>query len=179
MDSYRLNGSSDCPISMANIHIGITDLTAACQEILSDAFRQMKNRSSWDLNCPVVVLDARNQPPRQVQIGVGGVGGVVPVSTAIEDPLIREWLELSAELDQPEDAQKQMLDRFGQDFEDSYTNFQEEKIQKGGCLIGTDDLTKFVHQSRSVFPDQIAVLAVLPGLKDYQWSVEQFSWKPD
>ena len=164
---------------MADVNIKITDLTAVCHEILSDVFRQMKNRSSWDLNCPVVILDARNQPPRQVQIGVGGVGGVVPVSTAIEDPLIREWLELSTDRDHPEDSQKEMLHQYGKDFEESYTNFQEEKIQKGGCLIGTDDLTSFVQQSRSIFPHQIAVLAVLPGSREYQWSVAKFCWKPD
>ncbi|WP_392349920.1 hypothetical protein [Parasynechococcus sp.] len=163
---------------MANLEITITELTSICREVLEDAYLQMRNRASWDLNCPVVVVDARHQPPRQVQIGVGGVGGVVPVSTAIENPLIREWLEISAEVAQPQEAMDEMLSRYASDFSDAYADFQDEKIRKGGCLIGSDDLAAFVNQSRTAYPEKIAVLAVLPGAEEHQWSVIPFSWTP-
>lgn len=163
---------------MANLEISITDLALVCRDVLEDAFRQMKNRASWDLNCPVVILDARHQPPRQVQIGVGAVGGVVPVSTAIEHPLVREWLELSGEMDQPQEAMADMLNRYGDAFRDAHADFQDEKIRKGGCLIGADDLAAFVNQSRTVYPNKIAVLAILPGADEHQWSVIPFGWTP-
>ena len=62
------------------------DSACCCHEVLSDAFRQMRNRAAWDLNCPVVIIDARDQPPRQVQVGVGSVGGVVLVQQPSRTP---------------------------------------------------------------------------------------------
>ena len=163
---------------MANLEITINELVMVCRDVLEDAFRQMKNRSGWDLNCPVVVVDAREQPPRQVQIGVGGVGGVVPVSTAIEHPLVRQWLELSTELEEPQQAMEEMIDRYGDAFSDAYADFQEEKMRKGGCLMGADDLASFVARSRSDYPEKMAVLAILPGAEAHQWRVIPFGWRP-
>ena len=59
---------------------------------MSDAGRELRNRAEWDLQCPVVVIDARNIPRRVVKTCVRGLTGTITTSDVIDDPLMRKFL---------------------------------------------------------------------------------------
>ena len=60
---------------------------------MSEAGRELRNRSVWDLQCPVVIIDARSTPNRVVRTSVRGVTGAIATSNVIDDPLMRSFLE--------------------------------------------------------------------------------------
>ena len=87
-------------------------------------------------------------------------------------------MELTTELEEPQQAMEEMIVRYCDAFSDAYADFQEEKMRKGGILMGSDDLASFVARLRSEYPEKMAVLAILPGAEAHKWRAIPFGWRP-
>ena len=55
----------------------VRQLINGLRDHMSEAGRELRNRSTWDLQCPVVVIDARSEPNRVVRTStsVRGITG--------------------------------------------------------------------------------------------------------
>ena len=71
----------------------VRQLISALRDDMSEAGRELKNRSAWDLQCPIVIIDARTNPHRIVRTSVRGITGAIATSNVIDDPLMRSFFE--------------------------------------------------------------------------------------
>ena len=55
----------------------IRQLINELRDDMSEAGRELRNRSTWDLQCPVVIIDARSEPNRVVRTSVRGITGAL------------------------------------------------------------------------------------------------------
>ena len=71
----------------------VRQLINELRDDMSEAGRELRNRSTWDLQCPVVIIDARTEPNRVVRTSVRGITGAIATSNVIDDPLMRSFLD--------------------------------------------------------------------------------------
>ena len=71
----------------------VRQLINELRDHMSEAGRELRNRSTWDLQCPVVIIDARTKPNRVVRTSVRGITGAIATSNVIDDPLMRSFLD--------------------------------------------------------------------------------------
>ena len=72
-------------------------LVAECRPSFVEAARKLKETENWDFTCPCVVMDGRTDEVKVSVVGVGSVANVVPASSAIDSPEVKEWIEIATE----------------------------------------------------------------------------------
>ena len=85
----------------------VRELITELRDEMSDAARELRNRANWDLQCPVVVIDARTRPRRVLKTSVGGLTGAITTSNIIDSPLLRTFLMRCREI-----GSEEALDEF-------------------------------------------------------------------
>ena len=143
-----------------NDHL-VRQLISALRDDMSEAGRELKNRSAWDLQCPIVIIDARTNPHRIVRTSVRGVTGAIATSNVIDDPLMRSFLERFREVGADEALDEFMHGSEAERFAALWDIYNDETQQQGLAVWSHSDAAKFVLKSKSCFDDgQLACIAI-------------------
>ena len=142
----------------------VRQLINELRDDMSEAGRELRNRSTWDLQCPVVIIDARTEPNRVVRTSVRGITGAIATSNVIDDPLMRSFLvrfrEVGADEALDEFLQGPEADRFSE----LWDIYNDEAQQQGLAVWSHSDAAKFVLKSKTCFDDgQLACVAITSG----------------
>ena len=79
---------------MDDPNLVVRQLIYELRDDLTEAGRELRNRSTWDLQCPVVIIDARSEPKRIVRTSVRGITGAIATSNVIDDPLMLSLIHI-------------------------------------------------------------------------------------
>ena len=136
-------------------------LITELRDDMSEAGRELRNRSAWDLQCPVVIIDARNHPSRMVRTSVRGITGAIATSNVIDEPLMRSFLERFREVGADEALDEFMHGSEAERFAELWDIYNDEAHQQGLPVWSHSDAAKFVLKSKSCFDDgQLACIAI-------------------
>lgn len=139
-------------------------LITELRDDLSEAGRELTNRSAWDLQCPVVIIDARTDPNRVVRTSVRGITGAIATSNVIDDPLMRCFLERFREVGADEALDEFLQGSEGERFAELWEVYSDEADQQGLAVWSHNDAAKFVLKSKTCFNDgQLACVAITSG----------------
>ena len=139
----------------------VRQLISALRDDMSEARRELKNRSAWDLQCPIVIIDARTNPHRIVRTSVRGVTGAIATSNVIDDPLMRSFLERFREVGADEALDEFMHGSEAERFAELWDIYNDETQQQGLAVWSHSDAAKFVLKSKSCFDEgQLACIAI-------------------
>ena len=128
---------------------------------MSEAGRELRNRSIWDLQCPVVVIDARTTPNRVVRTSVRGITGAIATSNVIDDPLMCRFLKRFREVGADEALDEFLQGPEGERFAELWEIYNDEVGQQGLAVWSHSDAAKFVIKSKRCFDDgQLACVAI-------------------
>ena len=156
----------------------LTSLCSRHSSVLESSYKQLRSTDVWDLSSSVVLIDNRRTDSQATIVPVGGLSNVVPVSTTIDNELLKGWIELSSKVG-AEEAMNQYLDEHGEAWAEAYQAFADERESRGSMLMGTDDLTAFISRSKDTYPDDLAVLVMMVTNQENEWTLVQFSWRPE
>jgi len=136
-------------------------LISELRDEMSEAGRELRNRSSWDLQCPVVVIDARIIPNRVVKTSVRGITGAIATSNVIDDPLMRSFLDRFREVGADEALDEFLEGPEGERFAELWDIYNDEAQLQGLAVWSHSDAAKFVIKSKTCFDDgQLACVAI-------------------
>ena len=139
----------------------VRQLITELRDDMSEAGRELRNRSAWDLQCPVIVIDARNHPSRVVRTSVRGITGTIATSNVIDEPLMRSFLERFREVGADEALDEFMHGSEAERFAELWDIYNDEAHQQGLPVWSHSDAAKFVLKSKSCFGDgQLACIAI-------------------
>ena len=139
----------------------IRRLISELRDEMSEAGRELRNRSSWDLQCPVVVIDARIIPNRVVKTSVRGITGAIATSNVIDDPLMRSFLDRFREVGADEALDEFLEGPEGERFAELWDTYNDEAQLQGLAVWSHSDAAKFVIKSKTCFDDgQLACVAI-------------------
>ena len=139
----------------------VWQLISALRDDMSEAGRELKNRSAWDLQCPIVIIDARTNPHRIVRTSVRGITGAIATSNVIDDPLMRSFLERFREVGADEALDEFMHGSEAERFAELWDIYNDETQQQGLAVWSHSDAAKFVLKSKSCFDEgQLACIAI-------------------
>ena len=139
----------------------VRQLISALRDDMSEAGRELKNRSAWDLQCPIVIIDARTNPHRIVRTSVRGITGAIATSNVIDDPLMRSFLERLREVGADEALDEFMHGSEAERFAELWDIYNDETQQQGLAVWSHSDAAKFVLKSKSCFDEgQLACIAI-------------------
>ena len=161
---------------MSNPALIVRKLVTELRDEMSDAARELSNRSSWDLQCPVIVIDARKIPRRVLKTSVRGLTGTITTSNVIDNPLLRSFLrrirEVGVEaahdecMNSPDSDQVFML----------WERYCEERRGLGMAVWSYSDAAKFALKSKQCFEQgEIACVAITEGSHGNDHGVLTFS----
>ena len=161
---------------MSNPALIVRKLVTELRDEMSDAARELRNRSSWDLQCPVIVIDARKIPRRVLKTSVRGLTGTITTSNVIDNPLLRLFLrrvrEVGVEaahdecMNSPDSDQVFML----------WERYSEERRGLGMAVWSYSDAAKFALKSKQCFEQgEIACVAITEGSHGNDHGVLTFS----
>ena len=139
----------------------VRQLITELRDDMSEAGRELRNRSAWDLQCPVVIIDARPHPSRIVRTSVRGITGAIATSNVIDEPLMRSFLERFREVGADEALDEFMHGSEAERFAELWDIYNDEAHQQGLPVWSHSDAAKFVLKSKSCFDDgQLACIAI-------------------
>ena len=139
----------------------VRQLITELRDDMSEAGRELRNRSAWDLQCPVIIIDARNHPSRMVRTSVRGITGAIATSNVIDEPLMRSFLERFREVGADEALDEFMHGSEAERFAELWDIYNDEAHQQGLPVWSHSDAAKFVLKSKSCFEDgQLACIAI-------------------
>ena len=139
-------------------------LISELRDDMSEAGRELRNRSAWDLQCPIVIIDARTNPHRIVRTSVRGITGAIATSNVIDDPLMRSFLERFREVGAEEALDEYLHGPEGERFAELWDIYNDEAQRQGLSVWSHTDAAKFVLKSRTCFDDgQLACVAITSG----------------
>ncbi len=139
----------------------VRQLISELRDDMSEAGLELRNRGAWDLQCPVVIIDARTKPNRIVRTSVRGVTGAIATSNVIDDPLMRSFFERFREVGPDEALDEFMHGSEAERFAELWETYNDEAQQQGLAVWSHSDAAKFVLKSKSCFDDgQLACIAI-------------------
>ena len=148
-------------LGMEEHRLLVRQLITELRDDMSEAGRELRNRSAWDLQCPVVIIDARNHPSRMVRTSVRGITGAIATSNVIDEPLMRSFLERFREVGADEALDEFMHCSEAERFAELWDIYNDEAHQQGLPVWSHSDAAKFVLKSKSCFEDgQLACIAI-------------------
>ena len=143
---------------------------------MSDAGRELRNRAEWDLQCPVVVIDARNIPRRVVKTCVRGLTGTITTSDVIDDPLMRKFLVRYRQIGEEVALNEFMSGTDAEQFAGLWERYKDERHAHGMAVWSHTDAAKFALKSKRCFQEgQLACVAITEGDEGEDHGVITFS----
>ena len=161
-----------------NIKRKLDTLIAKHRPVFIECSKRLSEKEAWSpVDCPVIVIDNRKPSSSAEICAIGSLASIVPASSAIDKPEIKEWLRL-ARANGHEEAFSEMLTRRGEDigcrFAESYGLFQAEQYAGVKSLWSTNDLSHFVMKTRESFPNAIGCVALFIGEDGKNYGVVTF-----
>ena len=142
----------------------VRQLINELRDDISEAGRELRNRNAWDLQCPVVIIDARTEPNRVVRTSVRGITGAIATSNVIDDPLMRSFLERFREIGADQALEEFLQGPEAERFAELWDVYTDEAQQQGLAVWSHSDAAKFVLKSKTCFDDgQLACVAITSG----------------
>tara|TARA_B100000925_G_scaffold255373_1_gene208710 strand:- start:109 stop:621 length:513 start_codon:yes stop_codon:yes gene_type:complete len=163
---------------MSNPALIVRKLVTELRDEMSDAARELRNRSSWDLQCPVIVIDARKIPRRVLKTSVRGLTGTITTSNVIDNPLLRSFLRRVRKVG-IEAAHEECRNSSDSDSERVFMlweRYSEERRGLGMAVWSYSDAAKFALKSKQCFEQgEIACVAITEGSDGDDHGVLTFS----
>ena len=142
----------------------VRQLINELRDDISEAGRELRNRNAWDLQCPVVIIDARTEPNRVVRTSVRGITGAIATSNVIDDPLMRSFLERFREIGADQALEEFLQGPEAERFAELWDVYTDEAQQQGLAVWSHSDAAKVVLKSKTCFCDgQLACVAITSG----------------
>jgi hypothetical protein len=142
----------------------VRKLITELRDEMSDAARELRNRAAWDLECPVVVIDARELPKRVLKTSVRGLTGTITTSNVIDNPLLRSFLARYWEVGAEEALDEFMNGPEAEHFSRLWDRYMEERHGQGMAVWSYSDAAKFALKSKQCFDaGEIACIAITEG----------------
>jgi len=161
---------------MEDTNTVVRRLVDELRDDMSEAALELRNRSGWDLQCPVVVIDARCRPSRVVKTSVRGLTGAMATSNVIDQPLMRLFLERFREIGADEALKEFLNGPEGVNFATLWELYTDEAQQQGLAVWSHTDAAKFVLKSKACFAEgQLACVAITAGQTPNAHDVLTFS----
>ena len=143
---------------------------------MSDATRELRNRASWDLHCPVIVIDARKHPMRVLKNSVLGITGTITTSNVIDNPLLRSFLARYKEVGADEAHDEFMHYQDAEHFSMLWDRYTDECHLHGLAVWLYSEAAKFALKSNQCFElGEIACVAITEGKETNDHGVLMFS----
>ena len=154
----------------------VRKLVAEHREEMSDAARELHNRSSWDLQCPVIVIDARKTPTRVLKTSVRGLTGTITTSNVIDHPILRSFLKRVREVGIQTARDEYMNTSESDQISMLWERYSEERLGLGLAVWSYSDAAKFAIKSKQCFQQgEIACVAIIEGSDGDDHGVLTFS----
>ena len=161
---------------MSNPALIVRKLVAEHREEMSDAARELHNRSSWDLQCPVIVIDARKTPTRVLKTSVRGLTGTITTSNVIDNPILRSFLKRVREVGIHTARDEYMKTSESDQISMLWERYSEERLGLGLAVWSYSDAAKFAIKSKQCFQQgEIACVAIIEGSGGNDHDVLTFS----
>lgn len=161
---------------MKDLTLVVRKLITELRDEMSDAAREVRNRSTWDLECPVVVIDARDNPKRVLKTSVRGLTGSITTSNVIDKPLLRSFLSRYREAGAEQALHEFMSGPNSEKFSKLWTQYLEERHKQGMAVWSYSDAAKFALKSKQCFEaGEIACIAITEGDEGNDHNVLTFS----
>ena len=161
---------------MSNPALIVRKLVAEHREEMSDAARELHNRSSWDLQCPVIVIDARKTPKRVLKTSVRGLTGTITTSNVIDNPILRSFLQRVREVGIHTARDEYMKTSESDQISMLWERYSAERLGLGLAVWSYSDAAKFAIKSKQCFQQgEIACVAIIEGSDGDDHGVLTFS----
>ena len=142
----------------------IQSLIKQCGLGLFDLACQVSAHSTWDLNLPVGVIDARRSTPKLTVTTIGTINSVVRASATIGHPLMRRFFERMEAVGVDQALNESNSGPQSEAFSDVWPAYREERRRGEAPMWCIEDATDFVMSSREALSDrEVACLAIFPG----------------
>lgn len=165
---------------MKDPNLIVRHLIIELREEMSDAARELRNRAAWDLQCPLIVVDARERPMRVLKTSVRGLTGTITTSNVIDDPLIRTFLRRHREIGGEKALAEFMSGPVATRFSILWDRYTDEYRHHGNAVWSYTDAAKFAVKSRQCFEKgEIACVAITEGNETEDHGVLTFSIDSD
>ena len=126
--------------------------------------RELKMRDGWDLGCPVMVIDTRQDPKRVIATTIRGVTGVITTSYVIDHPLMRVFMARHKEVGAGQAVTELINGPDGEEFAEVWESYVKERDERGLACWSHDDAAKFASKSKTAFKDGcLACVAITEG----------------
>ena len=142
----------------------IQQLVKECSMGLFDLACSVSGHSSWDLNLPVGVIDARRNRPKLMVTAVGTINSMVRASSTIGHPLMRQFFERMESVGLDKALEESIGGEQADDFAEIWQAYKQERFENGAPMWSIEDATAFVLQTKDAHQDhEVACIAILPG----------------
>ena len=142
----------------------IQQLVKQCSMGLFDLACSVSGHSSWDLNLPVGVIDARRDTPKLMVTAVGTINSMVRASSTIGHPLMRRFFERMESVGLDKALEESISGEESDEFAEIWQSYKQERFENGPQMWSIEDATDFVLQSREAHQHrEVACIAILPG----------------
>ena len=154
----------------------VRQLISELRDEMSDAARELQNRATWDLQCPVIVIDARERPKRVLKTSVKGLTGTITTSNVIDHPLLKSFLRRCKEVGAEEALDEFMQGPEAEQFSGLWDRYSDERHQHGIAVWSYSEAAKFALKSKQCFEQgEIACVAITEGNEQDDHGVLTFS----
>ena len=154
----------------------VRKLISELRDEMSDAARELQNRATWDLQCPVIVIDARERPKRVLKTSVKGLTGTITTSNVIDHPLLKSFLRRCKEVGAEEALDEFMQGPEAEQFSGLWDRYSDECHQHGIAVWSYSEAAKFALKSKQCFEQgEIACVAITEGNEQDDHGVLTFS----
>ena len=142
----------------------IMQLVKQCSMGLFDLACSVSGHSSWDLNLPVGVIDARRDTPKLMVTAVGTINSMVRASSTIGHPLMRQFFEIEELVGLDKALEELISGEQADEFAEIWQYYKQERFENGPPMWSIEDATDFVLQSKEAHQHrEVACIAILPG----------------
>ena len=142
----------------------IQQLVKQCSMGLFDLACSVSGHSSWDLNLPVGVIDARRDTPKLMVTAVGTINSMVRASSTIGHPLMRRFFERMESVGLDKALEESISGEESDEFAEIWQSYKQERFENGPAMWSIEDATDFVLQSKEAHQHrEVACIAILPG----------------
>ena len=154
----------------------VRQLISELRDDMSEAGQELRNRYNWDLQCPVVVIDARTTPKRVVRTSIRGITGAIATSNVIDHPLMRLFLERFRQVGAEQAVSEFMQGPDSKRFSELWEIYNDVAQQQGLAVWSHSDAARFVLKSKKCFEDgQLACVAITSAEEQDSHDVLTFS----
>ena len=154
----------------------VRTLISELRDEMSDAARELRNRATWDLQCPVIVIDAREHPKRVLKTSVRGLTGTITTSNVIDNPLLRAFLARFKQVGAEEALDEFMHGPEAERFSRLWDRYTDERHRHGIAVWSYCEAAKFALKSKQCFQQgEIACVAITEGNETEDHGVLTFS----